>query len=86
MHPVALVFILIGFVLPMVLGAIAILTEHQRKLAKIRHDAKGSDATQLAALQEQVKELTALVHQQTIALDSLAGRTPPIEERVSTRL
>jgi hypothetical protein len=85
MHPVALIFILIGFVLPMVLGAIAILTEHQRRLAEIRQRSNESDVAQIAALQEQMSVLTELVHQQTIALDSIAGRTLPIEERISAR-
>lgn len=86
MSAFAVFAILVLFVLPLVLGSIALLTEHQRKLAKIRQEAGGSNGAQVATLQEQVRELTVLVHQQTIALDGIAERMPAPTERIEQRI
>ena len=84
---VPIVAILAVIVLPLGIGLIAILTEHQRKMAEILHQSRGSaDAERLHALERQISELTALVHQQTIAIDSLTSRSLPTNDRVEQRL
>jgi hypothetical protein len=73
--------------LPFLLGAIvflipivAILTSHQQKMAKILREGNGqTESQELAALRAEVAKLTQAVHQNTLAIDSLASRNalPP---------
>lgn len=74
--------LLIG--LPLVLGSMAILTEHQRKMAQMRLEANGADRTE--ALERRVAELAELIHQQTIALDTVVARTHAEPERIDRRV
>ena len=66
---------------------VAILTSHQRKMAMILHENARATAPNAEAqmLREEIQELKALVHQQSIALDSLA-RPLPASERVEQRV
>jgi hypothetical protein len=70
---VALFSMVIVFMVPIV----AILTSHQRKMAAIIHQGGSNqvDASRILALEQQVAELRATVHQQTIALDNVGVRS-----------
>ncbi len=62
----------------------AILTEHQRKMTKLRLQANGSE--RIGALEWKVAELATLVHEQTIALDNLSGSLRAEPERIEQRI
>jgi prephenate dehydrogenase len=66
----ALLIPILIFLLPIV----AVLTQHQRKMAEIIHANKGANTGDLDALREEVARLRELVEQQTIALDNLSSR------------
>lgn len=70
-------------VMPTVLGSLAIMTDHRRKMAQIQSDA-GAGNERIGVLERQMGEMAALVHEQTIALDNLTGFSPRerLEERV----
>ena len=77
------------FALLMTLGIpiVAILASHQRKMAKMLHEQaqqRGALSPETQALREEVRELKALVHQQTIALDGLARPRPA--DRIAERM
>jgi cell division protein FtsB len=71
---------------------IAILTEHQRKMAQLIHKNSRRDETQnaeLARLQEEVRELRERVNQLVIAQDdrsSLHTTPPQIPNEIQDRL
>lgn len=84
-------------IFPFLLGAIlfmipivAILTQHQQKMAKIlRENAANDRSHETESLRREVEALRQLVLQQTIAIDNLAASkqlaTPPaapFEERL----
>jgi hypothetical protein len=77
---------LVIFMIPI----IAILTSHQRKMAELYvQQARTQGDPEIAALRQEMQELKSLIHQQAIAIDSLAGRTatPPtanVPERLQT--
>ena len=76
------------FAMTMVFGIpiVAILTSHQRKMAAILHQNQQTmpnPETQM--LRQEIRELKALVHQQAIAVDSLA-RPLPNEDRIQERV
>jgi len=71
----------------MILAIIVLGTEHQRKMAQIALQNRGPvESDRLQALEQQISELTTLVHQQTIALDTLAGRPLPQADRIENRI
>lgn len=53
---------------------IAILTNHQRKMAELIHGSKGNpnSAGEIEALRREVQELKQVVHQQTLAIDNIS--------------
>jgi len=67
---------------------IAILTNHQRKMAELIHSGQNKEAsnTEIAALRHDIAELRALVHQQSIAIDNLADRTAASTDRIQDRI
>ena len=65
-----------GFVV-FLIPIIAILTSHQQKMARIfRENQSAGETNEVAALRAEVARLTQAVHQNTIAIDSLAQRQP----------
>lgn len=59
-------------------GAFETLLKHRRQMAEIRQggkDAAQASTERIAALERQIADLTALVHQQTIALDGMGMNT-----------
>lgn len=69
---------------------VAIFSVHQQKMAQIIHQGPGN-AGDVDALRKEIAELKTLVHQQTIALDTLAGtqrslQAPPPSPTLSDRL
>lgn len=68
--------------MPFVLGAImflipiiAILTAHQQKMARIFAERQPqSNSDEMVALRAEIARLTQAVHQNTIAIDTLAGK------------
>ena len=67
----------LGFVV-FLIPIIAILTSHQQKMAKIFRDNQSTeDSHDMAALRAEISRLTQAVHQNTIAIDSLAQRQSP---------
>ena len=70
----------IAFMIPI----IAILTAHQRKMAEIIHRGQSQgNSDEIAALRNEVARLTQAVHQNTIAIDSLAhGQALPPGSRL----
>ena len=70
--------VLIGFGLVVVLPIVAILTQHQRKMAEILHSRQQQEGNpEIAALRHEIRELKELIHQQAIALDTATGRVRP---------
>jgi len=72
-------------VIALMIPIVAILVSHQQKMAQIIH---GSNRQQLPnpevdALKREVQELKQLIHQQTIALDSVNRPVPSVQERMS---
>lgn len=68
---------------------VAVLTNHQQKMAQILNSNAG-DHTELAALRQEIAELKGLVHQQAISIDNLAGTqrslsAPPPAPNLSER-
>lgn len=69
---------------------VGILTRHQQKMAEILN--RGSaDHNEITSLRRELADLKALVHQQTITLDNLAGtqralNTPPPTPQIAERL
>ena len=64
------------FLIPIVLFMIpivAILTHHQRKMAELLHGSRQNTLpnAEIEALRREVQEVKQIVHQQTIAIDSL---------------
>ena len=78
-------FLVIGLGVLVVVPVVAILTEHQRKMAEIHARAAGVVAGRMAALESRIEALTGLVHEQTIALDTLVGRARPEAGRIEQR-
>ncbi|HMS53964.1 MAG TPA: hypothetical protein PKA27_01060 [Fimbriimonadaceae bacterium] len=60
---------IIIFMIPIV----SILTKHQQRMTELIHGSAGN-RQDVEALKQEIKELKALVHQQTIQLDSLSNR------------
>jgi hypothetical protein len=63
---------------------IAMLLRHQRKMAEMFHQqalAAGAPNAETQELRNEIRELKALVHQQTIALDNL-NRPLPSHDRL----
>jgi hypothetical protein len=69
--PLILVAGIIAFCLLVVVPIVAILTEHQRKMATI-YQSKGpsGSADEIAQLRQEVRELKDVVYQALIATDS----------------
>jgi len=67
---------LIACVLVFMIPIIAILTTHQRKMAELFHrgQPQQGQADEIAALRAEISRLTQAVHQNTIAIDTLAQR------------
>lgn len=64
----------LGFVV-FLIPIIAILTSHQQKMARIfRENQSTGEANDVDALRAEVARLTQAVHQNTIAIDTLAQR------------
>jgi hypothetical protein len=63
---------------------VAILTYHQRKMAEIVHQGRGADVPnqEIQMLRREVQEIKEIVHQQTIAIDSIRS-LPSVESRFS---
>jgi hypothetical protein len=65
-------------VMLMMIPIVALLTSHQRKMAKIMRESDGVQDPRLAMeneyLRREMAELKALMHQQAIAIDNLAPR------------
>ena len=83
MHPddiIGLTAVLLLFGTPVV----SMLLRHQRKMAGMFH-AQAAPNAETHALREELRELKALVHQQAIALDTLA-RPIPSESRLQERV
>lgn len=57
------------------------MTRHQREMAEILHRNGVASDPRVDALQREVSELKALVHQQAIALDSIAFPLPQNDVR-----
>lgn len=80
---VGLVTIIMVFAIPIV----AIMLGHQRKMAELyaqRHTQEPN--ADIQALRQEIGELKALVHEQTIALDGIARPVPdatPLHERIN---
>lgn len=62
---------------------VAVLLRHQRRMAELIH-ARPAPSADTEVLRNEIRELKALVHQQSIAIDRLARPTAdaPIHERV----
>lgn len=60
---------IIIFMIPIV----AILTKHQQRMTELLHGSSGN-RQDVETLRKEIQELKALVHQQTIQLDSLSNR------------
>lgn len=69
-------------VMPLLLGTLAILTEHRRKMAELRLQASKTDLDRVIVLERRIEALTELVHEQTITLDGLA-RAERVDPRVN---
>lgn len=86
MNVTLLVFMFIVVGLPMVIALVAILTEHQRKMARLLAELHGTASDeQVRKLEGKIDELSALVHEQAIAIDNLAS-LPPTPQRLQERV
>jgi len=65
---IALMIPVVALMIPIV----AILVSHQQKMAQIVHQNPGN-SPEVSALRQEISELKALVHQQAITLDTIAG-------------
>lgn len=67
---------IIIFMIPIV----AILTNHQRKMAELLHGSRQNSlpSPEVDALRREVQELKQIVHQQTIAIDNLRQLPPSV--------
>ncbi len=67
---------------------VRMLTKHQQRMAEIIHGSNQQDVGgEMAQLRKEVYDLKQLVHQQTIALDTLTNRTlQPPEQPLQARL
>jgi hypothetical protein len=88
MRLVEILPLLIPFVI-FLIPIIAILTRHQQKMAEIMRDQHGqASAAEIYALRREVSELKEIVHQQTLALDSVmpsgvkSVEDAPLQERL----
>lgn len=79
------------FLIPLVIFMIpivAILTSHQRKMAELLHGSGQQllPSPEIEALRREVLELKQIVHQQTIAIDSIRQLPPPsVADRFEVR-
>lgn len=67
-------------VLALLIPIVAILTVHQQKMAQILHRS-GTDVSEISNLRKELADLKALVHQQTITLDSIATNARQLPPR-----
>ena len=76
------------FICAMVSLVVSAMLRHQRRMAEIIHGtASQHNNSEITQLRQEVYELKQLVHQQTIALDSYAGRpSMPVEVPLQRRL
>lgn len=70
-------FILAIIVVCLTFGMIDNMLKHQRKMAEILHRGQGGSDDRIDALEQRVGELTALIQQQTIAIDNLSRPAMP---------
>lgn len=69
--------------IPLMIPIVAILTSHQRKMAELYRQGSGNPVVdqqtgiRLAQLESEVARLRELVHEQTIAIDSMRSLPGP---------
>jgi predicted RNase H-like nuclease (RuvC/YqgF family) len=81
----------LGILVPIIalmIPIVALLTQHQRKMAELFHSNRGDRAInqEVEDLRQEIQELKALIHEQSIAIDNLGARssqTQAIESRLS---
>jgi hypothetical protein len=86
---IALVLGALVFMIPI----IAILTQHQQKMARLMREGQPQNPLESEAIRREIETLRQLVVQQTIAIDNLAAQQrqlagqvqtpPPIESRLT---
>ena len=65
---------------------VAILTAHQRKMAEIAaYVPKQNSDAEIAALRHEVRQLTDLLHRQTITMDDISSRVRSISSTEQLR-
>lgn len=69
-------------VIGMMIPIVAILVRHQQRMAEIIHSGQATSGplqAQIDTMRREIAELRQLVHQQTIALDTLSHRETRFE-------
>ena len=82
---------IVAIVVPMLIPIVAILTKHQHRMAMLYRENSSVDRatmTEIQAMREEMRQLRALVHQQTIAMDDFrqALANPGVEPNIGDRL
>ena len=79
-------------IIALMIPIVAVLTKHQQRMAEIIHNNQGQNqlvGEEVAAIQKEIRELKALIHQQAIAIDNVATprmSAPPAPESIQERL
>lgn len=71
-------------VIALMIPIVAILVKHQQKMAEILHRATPN--AEVEAMRREIADLRALVHQQTIQIDSLKGLGPVGTPQITARI